>query len=73
MGKDQKVGAPINRPDNVRGIQFPFKLHKILEEAERNGFDNAISWLPSGKAFKVHDRVSVFHVSIMELGHFRRR
>jgi hypothetical protein len=40
---------------------FPFKLHSILENTENNDDNNndgnwssIISWLPSGKAFKVH-------------------
>merc|ERR1712078_145737 len=33
---------------------FPFKLHSILESSETSGQENIISWLPSGKAFKIH-------------------
>lgn len=33
---------------------FPFKLHSILENADKVGQDHIISWLPSGKAFKIH-------------------
>merc|ERR1719240_412042 len=33
---------------------FPFKLHSILESAGTSGQENIISWLPSGKAFKIH-------------------
>ena len=34
---------------------FPWRLHEMLEEMERKGSDKVVSWLPSGKAFKVHD------------------
>jgi len=33
---------------------FPFKLHSILENAEKSNQEEIISWLPSGKAFKIH-------------------
>lgn len=33
---------------------FPFKLHSILENSEASGQQGIISWLPSGKAFKIH-------------------
>merc|ERR1719223_1244431 len=33
---------------------FPFKLHSILENARKAEQDTVISWLPSGKAFKIH-------------------
>merc|ERR1712078_503684 len=33
---------------------FPFKLHSILESSGTSGQENIISWLPSGKAFKIH-------------------
>lgn len=39
-----------------RSMQFPWKLHQLLEECERNGDAHVISWLPDGKAFKVHER-----------------
>jgi len=34
---------------------FPWKLHTLLEEAEREGFTNIVSWVLEGTAFKVHD------------------
>jgi len=33
---------------------FPFKLHSILENAEKSNQEEIVSWLPSGKAFKIH-------------------
>jgi hypothetical protein len=35
---------------------FPWKLHDVLEDAERKGFANVISWTMNGRAFKVHDQ-----------------
>lgn len=37
-------------------LQFPWKVHRLLEESERNGDDDIISWLTDSKAFKVHNR-----------------
>ena len=34
---------------------FPRKLHEVLEDAEREGFDNIIAWMPDGVSFKVFD------------------
>ena len=33
---------------------FPWKLHAMLNLAEREGFGGVVSWLPDGKSFKVH-------------------
>jgi len=33
---------------------FPFKLHSILENAEKFNKEEIISWLTSGKSFKIH-------------------
>lgn len=37
-------------------ILFPWTLHSLLEDAEKEGFDSTVSWRPSGIAFKVHKR-----------------
>ena len=34
---------------------FPMKLHDMLTMSEFKGLDSIISWLPNGRAFKVHD------------------
>ena len=38
--------------------QFPEKLYKLLEMADHQKFgcsSNAVSWMPHGRAFKIHD------------------
>lgn len=35
--------------------QFPSILRKMLEYAERSGLASVVSWLPHGRAFKIHD------------------
>jgi hypothetical protein len=46
-------------------IQFPWKLHKMLEDADVEGFSDIVSWLPdSTNSFKVH-QPGVFVEAIM--------
>jgi hypothetical protein len=45
-------------------ITFPFRLHRLLEDAPTLGFDAIVSWMPSGKAFKVHN-TKLFEKEIM--------
>jgi hypothetical protein len=35
-------------------LPFPWELHQLLENVELDGSEHAVSWLPDGKAFKVH-------------------
>jgi len=35
-------------------IPFPFKLHQLLEDTEKNGHESIISWQPHGRSFVVH-------------------
>jgi hypothetical protein len=35
-------------------LTFPWKLHQLLEDVELDGNEHIVSWLPDGKAFKVH-------------------
>jgi len=41
--------------DNTVSSSFPFKLHLLLENADRDGYSDVISWLKDGHSFKVHD------------------
>lgn len=34
---------------------FPFKLHLMLDSAERENYSHIVSWVNDGTAFKVHD------------------
>jgi hypothetical protein len=46
-------------------IQFPWKLHEMLDNADVEGFSDIVSWLPgSTNSFKVHQR-GVFVEGIM--------
>jgi len=33
---------------------FPKRLYDMLENAERDGYDHVISWMPDGESFKIH-------------------
>ena len=35
-------------------VSFPRKLHDLLNDAEREGFEDIVSWHADGKSFKVH-------------------
>ena len=41
--------------DAMKSKTFPWKLHAMLELAEKENFDGVVSWLPDGKSFKVYD------------------
>jgi hypothetical protein len=43
------------QPGEQNLFKFPFKLHHLLNEADRCGFDRIISWIPTGDGFRVHD------------------
>lgn len=43
-----------NALDRTPNAAFPLKLHEILSQIERDGYDNIIGWLPHGRSFKIH-------------------
>jgi hypothetical protein len=47
-----------NKPQDINMYQiklpFPWKLHRLLEDVEKDGNAHIVSWLPDGKGFKVH-------------------
>ena len=48
--------STLSQPDgSASQLSFPLKLHRILDQAEKDGKKDVISWLPHGKAFLVHD------------------
>jgi hypothetical protein len=40
--------------DLQRSSQFPFRLHNMLDDAERTGHSHIVSWCPGGESFKIH-------------------
>jgi hypothetical protein len=45
----------VHQRDNHQVMLFPWKLHELLEETDK-GHSSVVSWLPGGKAFKVHKK-----------------
>jgi hypothetical protein len=45
----------VDQQDNRQGMHFPWKLHELLEETGKIN-SGVVSWLPGGKAFKVHKK-----------------
>jgi hypothetical protein len=45
-------GTSRGRPEEP----FPLKLHKIIELSEVEGYSSIISWLPHGRAFRIHNQ-----------------
>ena len=73
-GSKKSFGHPqsfqINNP-NVGAMEwkpehFPHKMYDLLEDVERKGLDDIVSWLPDGKSFKIHSQIG-FEQSIMPL------
>jgi hypothetical protein len=64
--KSGGVGSPMDPtlPKARPGLRFPWKLHQLLTESESNGNQAIVSWLPSGKSFKVFNK-SRFSAEVM--------
>jgi len=45
---------------------FPHKMYDLLEDVERKGLNNIVSWCSDGKSFKIHNQIA-FEQSIMPL------
>lgn len=41
-------------PSTLTQEKFPFKLYRMLDEAESNGDDSIVSFFPHGRAFAIH-------------------
>ena len=61
--KGRRQGGSHGLPPASNNIQyqgkvhaFPFKLHTMLEDATKQGFDSDVSWVHDGMAFKIHNR-----------------
>jgi HSF-type DNA-binding len=58
---------------------FPFKLHLMLENAQKDGYDHIVSWLNDGTSFKVRnseefvDKVLPFYFDQSKYESFRRQ
>ena len=53
----RNINTGVSEPEAPGACEnvFPQKLHFLLNQAEKGGFDHIISWVNDGAAFKVHD------------------
>ena len=51
---------------------FPTKLFKVLQHSDTGGYSSIISWLPHGRAFKIHN-IDLFKKEIMTKYFFQTR
>ena len=42
--------------------QFPIRLHDMLDQAESQGYQHIVSWLPEGNGFQIHDPESMLPI-----------
>jgi len=52
----------ITHSDQLRSTQFPFRLHNMLDDAERSGHAHILSWCPGGDSFKIHKPTKLINV-----------
>jgi hypothetical protein len=52
----------ITQSDQLRSTQFPFRLHNMLDDAERSGHAHIVSWCPGGDSFKIHKPTKLINV-----------
>ena len=43
------------------GAPFPWKLYHMLEDVERRGMNDIVSWESGGRCFKVHQKQRFEH------------
>lgn len=51
MSNSSSISSSSNKK---RPPVFPKRLYDMLENAERDGYDHVISWMPDGESFKIH-------------------
>ncbi len=53
-GEDRSLGYVHHSMHNVGRHDFPVNLHDMLNELEKDGMDDIVSWQPHGRCFLVH-------------------
>jgi hypothetical protein len=51
INEDDGCSEDLQKSESV----FPSKLHRMLENAEKDGLEHIVSWVQRGTAFKVHN------------------
>lgn len=52
----------ITQSDQLRSTQFPFRLHNMLDDAERSDHAHIVSWCAGGDSFKIHQPPKLINV-----------
>jgi hypothetical protein len=50
INKDDGCSKDLQKSESL----FPAKLHRMLENAEKDGLEHIVSWVQGGTTFKVH-------------------
>ena len=81
-GTPGNTESVIPRDENLKGRcheRFPVKLYNILMNSDDGGYSSIITWLPHGRAFKIHDNnrfereIMVKYFSNMKIDSFKRQ
>jgi hypothetical protein len=55
---DDDDGKPKSAPEMLSSdMLFPWKLHELLTDLEKDDRQHIVSWVSGGRAFKIHKRV----------------
>mmetsp|Transcript_5094 Transcript_5094/g.5618 ORF Transcript_5094/g.5618 Transcript_5094/m.5618 type:complete len:163 (-) Transcript_5094:235-723(-) len=65
-GSDQMSSSMQPRGKKRRVAPFPLKLYYVLTHAKRWGYEHIISWLPHGRAFRLHE-TKLFELYVMPI------
>ena len=55
MSGNVSVSSGTSSGSGAAAQTFPMTLHHLLSDAGIHGFDDVVSWMPGGQAFRVHD------------------
>ncbi|KAG7345762.1 HSF-type DNA-binding protein [Nitzschia inconspicua] len=58
------VTVPTALGGRPRSVQFPWKLHRLLEYCHGEGLEDVVSWDSAGKSFQIHSKAR-FETEIM--------
>mmetsp|Transcript_27790 Transcript_27790/g.67183 ORF Transcript_27790/g.67183 Transcript_27790/m.67183 type:complete len:582 (+) Transcript_27790:897-2642(+) len=54
--KNEPKGGKGTTKPNKKEKKFPWVLHRIIDEAEQEGNQHIVAWMPNGRSFIVHKR-----------------
>jgi HSF-type DNA-binding len=51
-----KTDRKVDKSADGYGSQFPYKLHRLLDDAKCLGFEDVVAWTSDGRAFQIFDK-----------------